>query len=56
VTSGMAVAGVLIIVGVALIVTPPRSRVDNAETAAPPAPLASAAQPHREPCEAIAAD
>ena len=56
VTSGMTLAAVLIIAGVALIVTPPRTRVADAEVAAAPAPLAAMPRSHREPCEAIAAD
>ena len=56
VTSGMAVAAVLIIAGVALIVTPGRARVRETEASAAPAPLPATALPRREPCEAIAAD
>ena len=56
VTSGMAVAAVLIIAGVALIVTPARGRVRNAAAAAAPGPLAAKAAPHLEPCEAMATD
>ena len=56
VTSGMAVAGVLIILGVALIVTPPRSRAGHGEVAAAPPPPSANTEPTREPCEAIATD
>ena len=56
VTSGMTLAAVLIIAGVALIVTPPRSRVPDAQAPAAPAPLVPKVQDGREPCGAIAAE